>query len=103
MAQQDKPKAAKKEKASKKKTEEPVKPVEPVADLESEAESEEEPVVTVKKFEHEGVTYLKSSDGVLYDAKTQSVVGKWNETLKSIDVYDGESEEEDSDSDSDEE
>jgi hypothetical protein len=103
LAQQDKPKAAKKEKASKKKAEEPVKPVEPVADLESEAESEEEPVVTVKKFEHEGVTYLKSSDGVLYDAKTQSVVGKWNETTKSIDVYDGESEEEDSDSDSDEE
>jgi len=71
---------------------------EPVADLESEAESDEDkPVVTVKKFEHGGVSYLKSSDGVLYDAKSQEVVGKWNETTKSIDVYDGESEEEDSD------
>jgi hypothetical protein len=81
---------------------------EPVADLESESEEEEssevdEPVVAVKKFEHEGVTYLKSSDGVLYDAKTQSVVGKWNDASKSIEVYDGESEEEDSDSDSDDE
>jgi hypothetical protein len=105
-AKEEKPK---KEKASKKKAEEPAKPVEPVADLESEAESEddtseaEEPVVTVKKFEYEGVTYLKSSDGVLYDAKSQSVVGKWNEALKSIEVYDlGDSEEEE-DSDSDEE
>ena len=79
--------------------------------MESESESEEEdaseaeePVVAVKKFEHEGVTYLKSSDGVLYDAKTQSVVGKWNETTKSIEVYDGESdsEEEESDDEADE-
>ena len=81
---------------------------EPVADLESESEEEEtseadEPVVAVKKFEHEGVTYLKSSDGVLYDAKTQSVVGKWNDASKSIEVYDGESEDSDSDSDSDDE
>jgi hypothetical protein len=82
----------------KKKAEEPVAAVE--ADLESEAETEEdEPVVTVKKFEHEGVKYLKSSDGVLYDAKSQEVVGKWNETTKSIEVYDGESESEDEESD----
>jgi hypothetical protein len=103
-AKEEKPK--KEKKASKKKAEEPVKPQaeEPVADLESESEEEdtseaEEPVVAVKKFEHEGVTYLKSSDGVLYDAKTQSVVGKWNETTKSIDVYDGESESEEEESD----
>ena len=109
-AKEEKPKKekAKKEKASKKKAQaqqekEPVKPVEPVADLEPESEEEEaEPTVTVKKFEHQGVIYLKSSDGVLYDAKTQEVVGKWNETTKSIDVYDGESDE-DSDEDSDEE
>ena len=97
-AKEEKPK---KEKASKKKAEEPVKPVEPVADLESEAESEdEEPVVAVKKFEHQGVTYLKSSDGILYSVKSQEVVGKWNEKTQMIDVYDGESEsEEESDSD----
>jgi len=101
-AKEEKPK--KEKKASKKKAEEPVKPqakaVEQVADLESESEEEEEePVVAVKKFEHEGVTYLKSGDGILYDAKTQSVVGKWNETTKSIDVYDGESESEEEESD----
>jgi hypothetical protein len=77
---------------------------EPVADLESESEEEEtsdadEPVVAVKKFEHQGVTYLKSGDGILYSAKSQEVVGKWNEKTQMIDVYDGESEEEDSDSD----
>ena len=108
-AKEEKPK--KEKKASKKKAEEPVKPQakaeEPVADLESESEEEdaseaEEPVVAVKKFEHQGVTYLKSGDGILYDAKSQEVVGKWNETTKSIDVYDGESEEEESDDDEDE-
>ena len=106
-AKEEKPK---KEKGSKKKAQaqqekEPVKPVEPVADLEPESEEEEatseaeEPTVTVKKFVHQGVTYLKSSDGVLYDAESQEVVGKWNETTKSIDVYDGESDEDSEESD----
>jgi hypothetical protein len=106
-AKEEKPK---KEKASKKKAQaqqekEQVKPAEPVADLESESEEEEEaeePVVTVKKFEHEGVTFLKSSDGVLYDAESQEVVGKWNETTKSIDVYDGASDSEEESDDEDE-
>ena len=106
----EKPQAPKKEKKTKK-TEEPAKPQakaeEPVADLESESESEdeaEEPVVAVKKFEHQGVTYLKSGDGVVYDVKSQEVVGKWNDTTKSIDVYDGASdseEEEESDDEDD--
>jgi hypothetical protein len=96
-------KSEKSEKKTKKpkKAEEPAKPVEPVADLESEDEESdtEEPVVTVKKFEHQGVTYLKSSDGILYDAKSQEVVGKWNEKAGMIDVYNGDSEEEESDED----
>jgi hypothetical protein len=104
----EKPKKAEKtEKKTKKtkKAEEPAKPQakaeEPVADLESEDEESdtEEPVVTVKKFEHQGVTYLKSSDGILYDAKSQEVVGKWNEKAGMIDVYNGDSEEEESDED----
>lgn len=107
LAQQEKTLAQqKKTLAQQKKAEEPAKAVEPVADLESEAESEddtseaEEPVVAVKKFEHQGVTYLKSSDGILYSVKSQEVVGKWNEKTQMIDVYDGESEsEEESDSD----
>ena len=106
LAEQDK--ATKKPETKQKKTKAAAATVvpavqEPVADLESEAESEDDkPVVTVKKFEHEGVSYLKSSDGVLYDAKSQEVVGKWNETTKSIDVYDGESEEEEDSDDEDE-
>jgi len=110
-AEKPKKAQAQQEKTKKtKKAEEPAKPQakaeEPVADLESEAESEddtseaEEPVVAVKKFEHQGVTYLKSSDGILYSVKSQEVVGKWNEKTQMIDVYDGESEsEEESDSD----
>ena len=103
LAQQ---KAAKEKKTSKKKAEEPVKPQakaeEPVADLEPESEEEdtseaEEPVVTVKKFEHQGVIYLRSSDGVMYDSKTQDVVGKWNDETQNIDVYDDESDEEEDD------
>ena len=67
-------------------------------DLKSECESDdEEPVVKVKKFEHEGVTYLKSSDGIVYDAKSQEVFGKWNEETKTIDVYDCETESEEED------
>ena len=107
----EKPKKSEKSEKSEKKTkktkkaEEPVKPVEPVADLESEDEESdnEEPVVTVKKFEHQGVTYLRSSDGILYDAKSQEVVGKWNEQAGMIDVYNGDSEDSDEDSDSDDE
>lgn len=106
QAQQEKAQAQQEKAKKTKKAEEPAKPVEPVADLESEAESEddtseaEEPVVAVKKFEYQGVTYLKSGDGILYHAKSQEVVGKWNEKTQTIDVYDGGSDsDEDSDSD----
>jgi len=87
-------KPAKKQKQAKKT--EVAAPVEAsvAEDLKSECESDdEEPVVKVKKFEYEGVTYLKSSDGIVYDAKSQEVFGKWNEETKTIDVYDCESEE----------
>ena len=85
-------------KKSKSKKEEPVAAV-VTEELESEGEEsedeeEEEPVVQVKKFTHEGKTYLKSSDGLLYDAKTQDVVGKWNEETKTIEECDCESESE---------
>ena len=70
--------------------------MEPESEEEDTSEAEE-PVVTVKKFEHQGVIYLRSSDGVMYDSKTQDVVGKWNEETQSIDVYDDESDEEEDD------
>jgi flagellar biosynthesis GTPase FlhF len=53
---------------------------------------EEEPVaVKVKKFEHKGKTYAKSSDGIVYDIKTQEPVGKWNIETESIDELDNDS------------
>jgi hypothetical protein len=48
-------------------------------------EEEEEQEVTVVKFTHEGKTYLKSSENILYDPETQDPVGMWNEETQSID------------------
>ena len=63
--------------------------------VEEEVEEEEDAAtVTVKKFEHKGVQYLKSSENVIYDANTQDVVGKWNETTQDIDEVEEEEEEE---------
>jgi len=62
---------------------------------EEESESEEEEVeVKVVTFEHNGVKYLKSSEGLLYNAKTHDVVGMWNELTSSIDEVELESESE---------
>jgi len=57
-------------------------------ELEMEEEDEEEPV-SVSKFEFNGKEYLmtKCSQKILYDPKTQDVVGKWNEVDKCIDSY----------------
>jgi len=76
-----------------------LKEAEVVADtpiLEKEEEEEEEEVVTVKKFEHDGVTYLRSSNNTLYN-KDSDPVGIWNELTQSIDLceLDSEAEEED--------
>ncbi len=61
--------------------------------LEKEEEEEEEEVVTVKKFEHDGVIYLRSSNNTLYN-KDSDPVGIWNELTQSIDLCELESEEE---------
>ena len=61
-------------------------------------EVEEEPDV-VKRFEFEGVKYLKSKNtGIIYNME-QDVIGKWNESTQKIDfnTEDGEEEEEDYD------
>jgi hypothetical protein len=50
-----------------------------------EAPSDAEKAVSVKRFEFNGKKYLKSSDGVLYDAESQEIVGKFNEGAQSID------------------
>lgn len=61
---------------------------------EAKKEEEEEEEVTVKKFEHKGVTYLRSSDNVIYDMKTEDAIGKWNEAREEIEEYELEPEEE---------
>jgi chemotaxis protein histidine kinase CheA len=64
--------------------------------LEAEEESEDEEVV-VKKFTHNGVTYLKSSKNVLYDMNTQDPIGLWNEKTNSIEECELESDDEEED------
>jgi regulator of protease activity HflC (stomatin/prohibitin superfamily) len=61
--------------------------------LEVEEESDEEAVV-VKKFTHNGETYLKSNKNVLYNIKTQEPIGLWNDKTNSIEECELESDEE---------
>ena len=65
-----------------------------VKEAEEAKKEEEEDEITVKKFEHKGVTYLRSSDNVIYDMNTEDAIGKWNEVSKCIDAYELEPEEE---------
>lgn len=58
-----------------------------------EEEEEEEEATEVVKFEVDGKTYLKDSEGVLYDMETQEAVGVWNEDTKQIDEIDEDSDE----------
>ena len=56
-------------------------------------EEEDEPDV-VKRFEFEGVKYLKSKNtGIIYNLE-QDVIGKWNEKTGKIDFEEAGSEEE---------
>ena len=59
-----------------------------VSDDDSDVEKE------VRKFEHDGVTYLKADDDdVLYDYVSQDPVGVWNSVLKRVDFHDANCEE----------
>jgi hypothetical protein len=80
-----------------------VKQAVPDQELESESDSDEEEApaaatVSVKKFVFEGTTYLRSSEGLIYHAKTQELFGRWNDDTKTIDEFEEDSEEEESDS-----
>ena len=71
---------------------------------EEEQNDEEQPkVLKVKKFEHNGVKYLKTADNVLYLMETQEEVGKWNEEKQIIEFKESSEEDEDEDDDDDEE
>jgi len=93
-------KSVKKEKKTTKKVEEKKVEVSEEADEKSEEVSREEvseEADVVKKFEYEGVKYLKSKNtGIIYNME-QEVVGKWNEESKKIEF-----EEEDDSSDEEE-
>ena len=56
-------------------------------EAEESEEEEEEPEVEVKKFEHEGKKYLKSSDNTIYDMDSQDEIGRWNEETSSIELF----------------
>jgi hypothetical protein len=56
---------------------------------------EEKEVVRVRKFEHKGVTYLRTSENVLYDVESQEQVGMWNEEKQEIEEIDEEDESDD--------
>lgn len=49
-------------------------------------EAEEEEEVEVVEMEYQGVKYLRSGKGVVYDAETSEEVGMWNEETQSIEV-----------------
>jgi hypothetical protein len=40
--------------------------------------------VVVKRFEHNGVKWLRDSNGVIYSMETQDEVGVWNEEMQTI-------------------
>ena len=65
-----------------------------VKELEVLEEGEVEEADVVKRFEHEGIKYLKSKKtGIIYNMD-QDVIGKWNEELKKIDFNEATEEEE---------
>jgi hypothetical protein len=93
VLKEPKEKVEEKEKVVKEKVlKEPKEKVEEKEKEEGEVEVEEEADV-VKRFEYEGIKYLKSKKtGIIYNME-QDVVGKWNEETQKIDF---ETEEEDS-------
>lgn len=65
-----------------------------VKEVEVLEEGEVEEADVVKRFEHEGIKYLKSKKtGIIYNMD-QDVIGKWNEELKKIDFNEASEEEE---------
>jgi len=64
---------------------------------EEDVESDSEVEVEVKKWVHNGKTYLKSTHNKVYDIKTQEVVGIWNANTDTIEEDPDNGSDEDSD------
>jgi hypothetical protein len=64
--------------------------VAPVVELVEEVVSDDDSdgEMEVTKFEHDGVTYLKADDDILYDSVSQDEVGVWNSVTKQVDFND---------------
>ena len=48
--------------------------------------TEEDEEVEVEEIEYDGVKYLRSGKGIVYDMETNEEIGRWNEETKSIEV-----------------
>ncbi len=72
----------------------PVAVAKEVAAPSAEEEDEEEAVIDVKLFKWNGVSYLRSVEGVIYDVETNEALGVWNEKENKIDLDGPESEDE---------
>ena len=88
-AKEDKEAAAKKAKEEKEEAAKKTKKPSPKKgkDKKNNNVQEEEDVeeVTVKRFQHKGVLYLKSMHGILYDPESEKEIGTWNEEKGDID------------------
>ena len=94
----EEPKAAPKKKAEAKEGEEPKatpkatpkkapkKKEEAVVVVVEVTKEEEEEEVEVEEIEYDGVKYLKSTTGVVYDIMTSEEIGRWNAETNRIDV-----------------
>jgi len=71
------------------------KEVNKVGEKEAEKEAEEEEEIHVTRIEYEGKKYLKSNQGIIYDADTQDEVGEWDHRLEKVVFFPVEEEEED--------
>ena len=52
----------------------------------ADAELEEEEPLEVMVFEHDGVQYLRSKEGAIFDRETEEEIGQWNEETQQIDT-----------------
>ena len=43
----------------------------------------------MRVFEHDGVQYLLSTDGAVFDERTEEEIGRWNEVEQRIERLDG--------------
>ena len=50
------------------------------------APTDEEEEVEVEEIEYQGVKYLRSTKGVVYDIETSEEIGTWNDETRSIEV-----------------